>query len=108
MRRQPNKEKRINHFKEFIKEKPKEIKIVELKTRWDSCTPMGNLNYHWKCFMEPFSILDYLIVHELVHLKDLNHSRQFWNEVSIIIPDYKTHEDWLRKNGVKLTLNDSY
>lgn len=97
---------RINYYKEFIKEKPKEIKILDLKTRWASCTPLGNLNFHWKCFMAPLSVLDYLIVHELVHLKHLNHSRQFWDEVSIIIPAYKVHEDWLRKNGVKLTLND--
>jgi len=101
-------EKRINYFKEFIKEKPNEIKIVDLKTRWASCTPKGNLNFHWKCFMAPASVLDYLIVHELVHLKHLNHSRQFWDEVSIIVPEYKTHEDWLRKNGVKMTLNDNF
>ena len=100
-------EKRINYFKDFIAEKPKEIKIVDLKTRWASCTPMGNLNFHWKCFMAPHSVLDYLIVHELVHLKHLNHSRQFWDDVSVIIPDYKDHENWLRKNGVKLTLNDN-
>lgn len=100
-------EKRVNHFKEFIKEKPNELKIVDLKTRWASCTPAGNLNFHWKCFMAPPIILDYLIVHELMHLKHLNHSRQFWDAVSIIIPDYKTHEDWLRKNGVKMTLRDN-
>jgi predicted metal-dependent hydrolase len=101
-------EKRINHFKEFIREKPNEIKIVNLKTRWASCTPTGNLNFNWKCFMAPPTVLDYLIVHELVHLKHLNHSRQFWDEVSIIIPDYKTHEEWLRKNGVKLTLRNNF
>lgn len=100
-------EKRVNYFKEFIKEKPNEIKIVNLQTRWASCTPNGNLNFNWKCFMAPLTVLDYLIVHELVHLKHLNHSRQFWDEVSIIIPDYKTHEDWLRKNGVKMTLKDN-
>jgi predicted metal-dependent hydrolase len=101
-------EKRVAFFREFIKEKPKEIKIVDLKTRWASCTPSGNLNFHWKCFMAPQSVLDYLIVHELVHLKHLNHSRQFWDEVSIILPDYKTHEEWLRKNGVKMTLKENY
>jgi predicted metal-dependent hydrolase len=101
-------EKRVTFFKEFIKEKPNELKIVDLKTRWASCTPSGNLNFHWKCFMAPISVLDYLIVHELVHLKHLNHSRQFWDEVSIIIPDYKIHEEWLRKNGVKMTLKDNY
>ncbi len=100
-------ENRINYYKDFIKEKPNEIKIVDLKTRWASCTPLGNLNFHWKCFMAPPAVLDYLIVHELIHLKHLNHSRAFWDDVSIIIPDYKTHEDWLRKNGVKLTLNDN-
>lgn len=106
-RGKPILEKRINHFKDFIKEKPNEIKIVNLQTRWASCTPNGNLNFNWKCFMAPASVLDYLIVHELVHLKHLNHSRAFWDEVSIIIPDYKTHEDWLRKNGVKMTLREN-
>jgi predicted metal-dependent hydrolase len=101
-------EKRIAYFKEFIKEKPKDIKIVDLKTRWASCTPLGNLNFHWKCFMAPPTVLDYLIVHEMVHLKHLNHSRKFWDDVSIIIPDYKTHEEWLSKNGVKMTLRDKY
>jgi predicted metal-dependent hydrolase len=101
-------EKRIAYFKEFIKERPKDIKIVDLKTRWASCTPLGNLNFHWKCFMAPPTVLDYLIVHEMVHLKHLNHSRKFWDDVSIIIPDYKTHEEWLRKNGVKMTLRDNY
>jgi predicted metal-dependent hydrolase len=104
---QPILEKRISYFKEFIKEKPKEIKIVDLKTRWASCTPLGNLNFHWKCFMAPLSVLDYLIVHELVHLKHLNHSRQFWDEVSIILPDYKEHINWLNKNGVKMTLSNN-
>ena len=101
-------EKRIAYFKEFIKEKPKDIKIVDLKTRWASCTPLGNLNFHWKCLMAPPTVLDYLIVHEMVHLKHLNHSRKFWDDVSIIIPDYKTHEEWLCKNGVKMTLRDKY
>lgn len=100
-------EKRINHFQDFIKEKPNEIRIVNLQTRWASCTQAGNLNFNWKCFMAPPTVLDYLIVHELVHLKHLNHTRQFWDAVSIIIPDYKTHEEWLRKNGVKLTLRDN-
>lgn len=100
-------EKRINHFQDFIKEKPNEIRIVNLQTRWASCTQAGNLNFNWKCFMAPLTVLDYLIVHELVHLKHLNHTRQFWDAVSIIIPDYKTHEEWLRKNGVKLTLRDN-
>jgi predicted metal-dependent hydrolase len=99
-------EKRINYFKDFIKEKPSEIRIVNLQTRWASCTPAGNLNFNWKCFMAPPTILDYLIVHELVHLKHLNHTRQFWDDVSVIIPNYKEHEEWLRKNGVKLTLRD--
>jgi predicted metal-dependent hydrolase len=99
-------EKRINHFKDFIKKKPNVIKIVNLQTRWASCTPSGNLNFNWKCFMAPPTVLDYLIVHELVHLKHLNHTRQFWDEVSIIIPNYKEHEEWLRKNGVKLTLRN--
>lgn len=101
-------DKRITIFKEQVNAKPKSVKIIDLKTRWASCTPTGNLNFHWKIFMAPLSIIDYLIVHELMHLKHPNHSRAFWDDVSILMPKYQEYENWLKLNGVKLTLTNNY
>jgi predicted metal-dependent hydrolase len=95
---------RIAHFQSLIPRKPNSVKILDLKTRWASCTPGGNLNFHWKCVMAPPQVLDYLIVHELVHLIHRNHSRVFWDMVSAIMPDYQLHIVWLQRNGVKLTI----
>lgn len=95
---------RIAHFQSYISRQPNQVKILDIKTRWASCTPSGNLNFHWKCLMAPPQILDYLIAHELVHLLHHNHSRAFWDQLSILIPDYQTHIEWLQHNGVKLTL----
>ena len=77
---------------------------MELRNRWASWTPKGNLNFHWKCMMAPVSVLDYIITHELVHLKYPNHSKDFWNEVDKLMPDYRKHENWLKNNGVKMDL----
>ena len=77
---------------------------MELRNRWASWTPKGNLNFHWKCMMAPVSVLDYIITHELVHLKYPNHSKDFWNEVDKLMPDYRKHENWLKNYGVKMDL----
>lgn len=98
--------KRLEYFTKIIANTPKETKIMELKTRWASCTPLGKVIFNWKIFMALPSVIDYIIVHELTHLKHPNHSRAFWDDVSIIMPDYKTHVAWLDKNGAKLTLNE--
>lgn len=97
-------EERIENFSKYISKQPNNIRIVDLKTRWASCTPSGNLNFHWKCIMAPSIVLDYLVVHELVHLIHPNHSRAFWDELSVIFPKYKDQEDWLKRNGVRMTL----
>ena len=97
-------EKRINHFKEFIKEKPNEIKIVNLKTRWASCTPTGNLNFNWKCFMAPPTVFDYIIVHELVHLLERNHNDRFISLMNKFMPKWKQHRDEL--NSLPVAHND--
>ena len=65
---------------------PKSVKVMDLKHRWASCTPGGNLNFHWKCMMAPLTILDYIVVHELAHLIYPNHTAAFWNEVDKVMP----------------------
>jgi hypothetical protein len=75
------------------------VKVLDLKHHWASCTPGGRLNFHWKCMMAPATVLDYIVVHELAHLRYPNHTAAFWNEVDKVMPDYRDRKEWLRVNG---------
>lgn len=74
------------------------IAVKEQKTRWGSCSGKGNLNFNWKLILMPERILNYIVVHELAHLIEMNHSSAFWAQVEKIIPDYKKRVAWLRKS----------
>ena len=80
------------------------IDVRELGNRWASCSPKGNLAFHWKCMMAPPSIIDYVVVHELCHSQYLNHTEAFWNEVDKILPNYRERKEWLKKNGAAMDL----
>lgn len=95
---------RMKLIEEKFQHKPTAIKVLELQNRWASWTPKNGLNFHWKCIMAPVSVLDYIIIHEMVHLKFPNHSTEFWNELDKKMPDYREHENWLKQNGVKMSL----
>ena len=84
--------------------KPTSIKVSELQNRWASWTPKNGLNFHWKCAMAPVPVLDYIITHEMVHLKFPNHSPEFWNELDKKMPNYREYKNWLQQNGVKMSL----
>lgn len=75
------------------------ITIRNQKTRWGSCSSNGNLNFNVALMLVPDEILDYVVVHELCHRKEMNHSKNFWSEVEKIIPDYKSKRMWLKMNG---------
>lgn len=79
------------------------VKVKKQKKRWGSCTGEGNIYINWRIIMAPMSIVDYIVVHELAHLKHKNHSPEFWQLVEAIIPDYKEKQQWLRINGRTLT-----
>lgn len=74
------------------------IAIKEQKTRWGSCSGKGNLNFNWKLTLMPQRIQDYVVVHELAHRKQMNHSAAFWKEVETILPDYQERRKWLREH----------
>jgi predicted metal-dependent hydrolase len=80
----------------------KGIKITSARTRWGSCSVTGSLNFSWRLVMAPMDVVDYVVVHELVHTVSHNHSKRFWKRVEAIIPDYKERKKWLRKNGQQL------
>lgn len=83
---------------------PNGIKVKEMGYRWASCGTTGILNFHWKCMMAPPRIIDYIVVHELCHFHQADHSDAFWNEIDKLMPDYRERKIWLRRYGVKLDL----
>lgn len=78
------------------------IMISDLKVRWASCTPKNNLNFNWRIVKAPLFVIDYLIVHELVHLLEPNHTARFWNILAVQVPRYAFAKDWLREHGAML------
>lgn len=75
------------------------ITVREQKTRWGSCSQKGNLNFNWKLVLMPQALLDYVVVHELVHRKEMNHSARFWAIVEQELPDYQKRRNELKKLG---------
>lgn len=75
------------------------VKITSAKTRWWSCTSKKNLNFSYRLILTPTEIIDYVICHELAHLKHMNHSRHFWDEVSRMDKNYKKNDSWLKVNA---------
>ena len=92
-------EEKVRLFADKIGVKYGKITIRNQKTRYGSCTAKGNLNFNCLIMLMPEKIIDYVIVHELCHIKEMNHSRRFWNEVESILPDYKERRKWLKLNG---------
>ncbi len=84
--------------------KYEKFRITNAQKRWGSCSSNGNLNFSWKLVMAPLDIIDYVVIHELVHLIERNHSKSFWEKVRMIYPEYEKYHDWLKENGYLLNL----
>ena len=78
------------------------IEIRDQRTRWGSCSTRGTLSFNWRLVLAPFEVLDYVVVHELCHLREANHSRRFWKLVETRRPDWRVHRDWLHEHGPEL------
>ena len=94
---------RMSPYATAMNVSPKSIRVQELQNRWGSCTPNGDIVFHWKSLMAPLTILDYVIVHELAHLIHKNHTAEFWKEIEKALPDYRERKQWLRENGASLS-----
>jgi predicted metal-dependent hydrolase len=78
------------------------FRVKDQKTRWGSCSSKGNINLNWRLIQAPDIAIDYVIVHELCHLREMNHSDRFWSLVEAALPTYRQGRDWLRKHGSEL------
>lgn len=81
---------------------PKGFAVRDYKARWGSCSSKGYLSFNWRIFMAPSDVIDSVIVHELAHLKHFNHSKQFWDLVHSICPNYQEQHEWLKTNQQEL------
>ena len=94
--------KRVSYYAKQIGVTYGKITIRNQKTRWGSCSGKGNLNFNCLLMLTPPEVIDYVIVHELCHRKEMNHSGAFRAEVEKILPDYKEQVKWLKENGGKI------
>ncbi len=95
---------RVMHFQRLTGGTVRQIRVKDQKTRWGSCSSLHNLNFSWRLIMAPPEVLDYVVVHELCHLTHMNHSRDFWDMVERIMPEYRQYKQWLKENGHLLQL----
>ena len=95
--------KKVRFWAEQMGESYGKVTVKNQKKRWGSCSSARNLNFNRRLIMAPPEVLDYVVVHELCHLRQMNHSKVFWREVEIVLPDYKMHKKWLESHGKLLT-----
>jgi predicted metal-dependent hydrolase len=93
---------RLSYFSDKHKLKVNQVRVKEQKTLWGSCSSKNNINLNYLLIMAPMKVIDYVIVHELVHTIHKNHSAKFWQKVETIMPNYKDSRNWLKDNGYKL------
>lgn len=94
--------KRSSYWSNKLAVTIKKITLKDQKTRWGSCSSLGNINYNWRIIMAPEETIDYLVIHEVAHRIFLNHSSDFWHLVEKHAPAYRSHKNWLKENGALL------
>jgi len=89
---------RVAGYSAILDFRPKKIRISDTRRRWASCSTSGTLSFCWRLILAPPEVIDYVIVHELVHMRQPDHSPRFWEKVRSAMPDYEIHKAWLREN----------
>lgn len=97
-------EERIKYYQPNFDIRPKKVVVKDQQKRWGSCTKTHELRFNFRCIMAPSPILDYIVVHEMCHMVHMNHSKDFWNLLKSILPDYEQRKNLLRNNGIKYDL----
>jgi predicted metal-dependent hydrolase len=95
---------RVQYYAPMVGVQPGQLIVKELGYRWAISLTSGGLHFHWKCMMAPTKIIDYIVVHELCHMHQRDHTDLFWNEVDKVMPDYRERKAWLRQRGAEMDL----
>lgn len=95
-------EKRVERFIQRLGKAPTGISVRNMEKRWGSCTPQQKIILNWRIFLAPVSMVDYVLAHEVAHLKELNHTPAYWETLRMLIPDYEERKEWLRVNSNQL------
>lgn len=93
--------RRVSLYGPRVGAEPSRVEVRDLGYRWGSCGRAGGLNIHWQTIVLPSNVVDYVVVHELVHLREPNHTPAFWTRVERVLPDYQQRKDWLAANGAE-------
>ncbi len=96
---------RSEHFSTLLARPARDVRVREYKSRWGCCAADGTITYCWRAIMAPEHVVDYLVAHEMSHLVHMNHSKQFWDQVERLFPDYKNARRWLKENGHRLNID---
>ncbi|MCX5857776.1 MAG: SprT family zinc-dependent metalloprotease [Deltaproteobacteria bacterium] len=97
-------EERVRHFSRLMGLSPRGVTISNARSRWGSCSPDNQLTFAWRLIMAPPNVIDYVVIHELSHIKIRNHSRDYWRLVERILPGCKEQKIWLKDHGHRLTI----
>ena len=93
---------KVDFYTDKLGVKHRRISVRDTKSRWGSCAADGSLNFSWRLILAPSFVLDYVVAHEVAHIREHNHSKAFWALVEQLDPDWKRARDWLHENGSKL------
>jgi predicted metal-dependent hydrolase len=91
--------KRVDAYTGRVGAVPVDVNVQDLGFRWGSCSNAGRVNFHWRTILLPPRAIDYVVVHELVHLVEPHHTRDFWRRVERVLPDYDARKQWLSEKG---------
>ncbi len=97
-------QERVSHFGARMGLTPGPVALKEWKRRWGECHPDGTLKFNWRLIMCPPAVIDYVVVHELAHLKVPGHNPRFWGQVAKVLPDYAARRRWLNREGAPFLL----
>ncbi len=95
---------RVEFFSRKLSLQPQQVKITSAGKRWGSCSEDNNLSFSFRLIMAPPAVIDYVIVHELMHIREKNHSSRFWKLIEAVMPEYKIHRRWLKEESSKFIL----
>lgn len=97
-------EEKTCRYAKTLSVEPSSVTVKDYKSRWGSCSTSGDITYNWRIIMAPHRIVDYVVIHELCHLVEHNHSDKYWKQVESLVPDYRERRAWLKTNANTLAI----